>query len=160
MVIFALSINTNNNLKLNAMKASLIGEISLEILVNYMEENNLSVCETISEIHKNSEKYPEKPRKPYLKNSGYLVEVKEYSEKLEQYEKDIIDYDKIMIEYRNSENERNSIIENFIKTKSEFYERVPEKYQKKVYRLAYSNGHSGGYSEVYNTLIDIIDIFE
>lgn len=37
---------------------------------------------------------------------------------------------------------------------------VPEKYRKKLKEYAYREGHSGGWSEVYNCLLDLVDIFK
>ena len=142
------------------MKTNLKGDITLEIVNSYMEENNLSVSETIDSIQKNSIEYPNKPRKPYLEKKHSLEEVKEYSKKLEIYEKEIPLYEKILDEYSKKQGERNSVIENFIKKESGLLDNVPEKYQKKAYSLAYTNGHSGGYCEIYNNLVDIIEIFE
>jgi len=142
------------------MKTNLKGKITLEIVLSYMEENNLSVSETIDAIQKNSDEYPERPIKPYLTKKHSLDDVKLYTEKLQRYEESLPEYKKINDEYHKYFNDRNSVIENFIKTESCLYNNVPEKYQKKVYSLSYSNGHSGGYNEIYNNLVDIIEIFE
>lgn len=39
-------------------------------------------------------------------------------------------------------------------------EQIPSKYREKVLNYAYEQGHSSGWSEVYNYVLDLIDIFK
>ena len=53
-----------------------------------------------------------------------------------------------------------AVIEEIIKRVSYFYSSVPKQYQDKVFSHAYQEGHSNGYDEVYNYLLDLVNIFE
>lgn len=47
------------------------------------------------------------------------------------------------------------------KTKcNELLKEIPSRYRDKVFDYAYREGHSSGYSEVYNYLLDLVEIFK
>ena len=39
-------------------------------------------------------------------------------------------------------------------------EQVPEQYRDKLWEYAYMQGHSCGYQEVYNYMLDLVEIFK
>lgn len=38
--------------------------------------------------------------------------------------------------------------------------KIPEKYREKVKAYAYQEGHSSGWSEIYNYVLDLVEIFK
>lgn len=103
--------------------------------------------------------YPKQPAKPFLKNGHTTQDVLDYATKLSEYEKVMEVYHKEKEQYKEACNVINNAIVEYIKQSSGLYN-IPEKYQSKVYSLAYENGHSDGYYSVYYKLCDLVDIFE
>ena len=100
---------------------------------------------------------PKIPKKPiiHINNSSdakqYAIELEEYEKKYAEYEDNFYEYKKIKIAIEN-------VIVEFIKEMSGLND-IPEQYRDKVYSKAYEYGHSSGLSEVYNTLLDLVEIF-
>jgi len=98
---------------------------------------------------------PSKPRQPSNQTSETMLE---YSRELESYEKQLIDWRKWNHNYGIVKCEIDTIIIDYIKRESGFYD-IPEKYQQKVWDKAWSDGHGSGYSEVYHELCELNNIF-
>lgn len=101
----------------------------------------------------------DKPREPLLNsNKPTKEDIDSYTTKLELYSTDLAGF-KTKNEFYKSENSRlYSLLEDLIKEESGLNE-IPEQYRAKVYSYAYQQGHSSGYSEVYNYLLDLVGIF-
>lgn len=56
------------------------------------------------------------------------------------------------------QSEIDSVFEQYIREKSGL-NTIPEQYRDKVYSYAYQQGHSSGYCEVYNYLLELVYIF-
>lgn len=58
-------------------------------------------------------------------------------------------------------------VKNLMEKRDDYYrekcdnilKKVPERYRDKLYDYACMQGHSSGYSEVYNYLMDLVEIF-
>lgn len=130
-------------------------------IVHYFKQN--SIGDAVYQSIKLKESFlifPTLPSKPYLVSSHTLEEVKEYSKLLEEFDRKKKTFDKEKNEYKQSQSEIHNLIEEMIKEHSGFNLIVPEMYRKKVWLLAWEDGHSGGYSEVANQLSRLIEIFE
>lgn len=99
--------------------------------------------------------------KPILKDNHTSKDVEEYLKSLKDYESNDYDFSikeiynlRELIQFLNDTLMREA--ENF----SDFYNIVPVKYQNKVKSLAWEIGHSSGYSEYYNQLCSLVEIFE
>ena len=130
-----------------------------EILFNKYKLEGFSIDATIEFAKKKYLPYPDKPIKPILKSNSTSKEALEFANKLKDYEEEISSFELKKKEYYDRLNKINSIIEEFIKDVSNL-NLVPEQYRTKVYFLAYSKGHSSGWNEVYNELVDLVEIFE
>ena len=130
--------------------------LTLEYLIeNYSGDINRGI-----EFSEN--RYPEppnRPSKPILSNKPTSDEVFAYAHKLKEYEDLIIIYDEQKNNRLEKIDEINDIVEEFIKDVAGI-KNVPEKYREKVYSKAYSDGHSGGFYEVYQNLCELVDIFD
>lgn len=103
--------------------------------------------------------YPEKPSKPILKRDGTSKEATQYAKDLADWENADIEYKKQKDAYNKGKNQVDEVIESFIKDLAGL-NNIPEKYREKVWSKAWQEGHSSGYSEVYNCLVDLLDIFQ
>jgi phenylalanyl-tRNA synthetase alpha subunit len=96
--------------------------------------------------------------RPFLKSKHTSEEAMKYAEEFKAYEenkkaeKDEIEANKHFT------SEAMDVFEEFVKNKADFYS-VPEQYQPKVWSKAYQDGHSHGYSSIYNHLVELIEIF-
>ena len=79
------------------------------------------------------------------------LNLKNMKKKYAEYEVRYFEYKKVKIAIEN-------VAVEFIKEMSGLNE-IPEQYRDKVYSKAYEYGHSSGLSEVYNTLVDLVEIF-
>lgn len=125
-----------------------------------LDLEKFSVQEAIEYIGSLEPSYTQAPKTPRLGTGHTSTEVKEYASLLEQYEKDIIAHK----ETRKIENEQikqlNTVLEDYIKDEAGLYDHVPKDKQDKVWSLAWQQGHSSGYSEIYNHLLDLVNLFE
>ena len=83
----------------------------------------------------------------------------EYANNLSEYEKLKKDEDDAYAKANVHNNAVDEIIEQWMKEKSGLND-IPEQYRAKVYSLAYQNGHSSGYSEIFGQLTELVDIFK
>ncbi len=102
---------------------------------------------------------PEKPKKPILSNPHTSQDAAKYTSDLALYETRMVRYKEESDAHRNHCNEISRVIEEYIKDEAGI-SIVPEQYRDKLYRYAYSEGHSSGYYQVFNTLTQLIEIFE
>lgn len=115
----------------------------------------LTVHEAVEEARKLYLPYPNRvPRE--FKQTGLTPG--EYKEAYEAWEKARTEYEKAMASYEKRYSEVNDALEDLIKTEAGF-EKVPEASRGKVWALAWENGHSSGYLEVYYQLIDLVALF-
>jgi hypothetical protein len=105
-------------------------------------------------------KYPQTIRKPILIKNHTSKDLKEYTILLENYENDLLKYKEEKEIYYKEYRELNSIIEEYIKEITGFYNIVPKDKQDKVWSKAYQDGHSDGNTEIYNKLQSLIELFE
>lgn len=120
----------------------------------------LSVYEAEKEIRTYlNDLYVHRPIKPKLKSqtpteeelTTYVTQTQEYEVALKEYETNN--------DFYNSESKRlYDILDDIIREDSGLND-IPEEYRSKVYIHAYRQGHSGGYSEVYNCLCNLVEIF-
>lgn len=101
--------------------------------------------------------FPKAPKKP-IANISNSSNAKQYAIELEEYEKKYAEYEVRCFEYKKVKIAIENVAVEFIKEMSGLNE-IPEQYRDKVYSKAYEYGHSGGLSEVYNTLVDLVEIF-
>jgi len=104
---------------------------------------------------------PVRPNKPNLSTKHTSYVASEYAKELGIYEAVLLpEYQSKLKEFNELRDLNNNLIVEFIKDESGFSKIVPSQYQDKVYAYAYQQGHSGGFSEIYNILNDLIGIFE
>lgn len=103
--------------------------------------------------------YVHKPKEPSLKSLKpteedmdlFLAEKEKYKTELEEYKiKNTFYGEEIMRLY--------FLLEEMIKDDSGLND-IPEQYRDKLYNYAWEKGHSSGYSEVYNCLCNLVEIF-
>lgn len=126
-----------------------------EILTRHTE----GVYKTISEAYKFSVEYPDRPKKPLLSQNAGSVSAAKYAEELAAYEKEYAEYAESRKLIQDHNGKIDQLIEAFVREESGL-NTIPEQYRDKVYRHAYQTGHSSGFSEIYNHLLDLIEIFE
>jgi hypothetical protein len=128
--------------------------------VNKFREENGSVefHQLIIIIEKSASPHPERPSKPTLNKNHNSQQVKIYSSQMEEYEKDMVQYDECLKIYRKECSDIAFIIEQLIKDEA-CLESVPEKSRDKVYSKAWSDGHSSGFYQVYQELVELVDLF-
>lgn len=115
--------------------------------------------EAIEYVRKLEPDYISRPSKPSLKNNATSSEVKSYAIELENYELSLVEYTANK-QIRDTEvRQLYGILEEFLKEDSGFYEYIPKEKQNKVWSYAWQQGHSSGYSEVYNYLLDLVELF-
>ncbi len=140
-------------------------------LIKISAENLLSVHETLNRVRELEREardkviippYKLKPKSEdfYKKsNSPTLKEIREYADAVEGYEK----YEKkrkaAMKKQGNVVPRTGDVLEGFIREMSGL-NTIPGKYRDKVYRYAWEQGHSSGYSEVFHYLQELVEIFE
>jgi hypothetical protein len=115
----------------------------------------------IAWMEDNLPSYPEKPNRPKEPNSyATPQEYRDYASALELYANEKEEYDRLNREYRERRMDLETIVQKFIWKNTGLDTVVPEQYRDKVWSLAYDLGHSYGYSEIQNHLIDLVDIFK
>ena len=134
-------------------------KITIETINSYHVDSG-SIYNTIKWAFDSKEvQYPINPTKPHLSPKHTSEDAKQYAINLDKYE--TIEYPKFREEkakYQAERNEIESVVIEFIKEESGL-NTIPEQYRDKIYSKAYKDGHSGGYYEVYNHLLDLIEIF-
>ena len=115
------------------------------------------LTEQLKEVDSTLPPYPKRPSKPQLKGSS-SSEAKIYAEKLEEYENLLNEYSIAMKAYNDADHEANGLRKKIV---CDYYglDTVPEKYQDKIWKFAWDQGHSGGWTEVGYYLDKLLDIF-
>jgi hypothetical protein len=116
--------------------------------------------EACEHIRKLEPLYTSRPSKPTLKINASSSEAKQYATELEQWEISLVEYTANK-EIRDIEaRQLYDVLEDYLKEESRFYQYVPKESQNKVWSYAWKQGHSLGYSQVYNYLLELVDLFE
>lgn len=118
-----------------------------------------SVNEVIKFAQSKYPVYPTNPSKPYLKSNANPTEIRKHADDVEDYETKKAEYVLAKGNYSTDTNEINKNLEDWIKNHAGLLN-IPTKSQDKVWNKAWEDGHSDGYYEVYNKLMDLIDLFE
>jgi hypothetical protein len=100
----------------------------------------------------------ERPHKPILANKATSDDVFIYGNLLKGYEDQMEKYKADKAVYDQANHDIESVIEEYVKSEAGLDD-VPEQYRAKVYSYAYQEGHSSGWSGIYNHLIELVDIF-
>lgn len=104
-------------------------------------------------------KYPKKPHEPQLSSFKPSVEdIENYQKQLDEYSSLLESYKEAKKIYDEVSNTIDSIKEEMIRVDSGL-NNIPEQYREKVYNIAWRNGHSWGYTSVYNHLCELVEIF-
>ena len=110
------------------------------------------------EDYKNTVPFPKKPIKPNLAYEDCTsTTARKYADKLEVWEKEMENY-KLQMDAYTAEEQR--LMGQFYADALE--ESGLEKHPKSniIYSKAWEDGHSGGYSEVFNKLLDLAEFVE
>ncbi len=125
----------------------------------------LSVLESFGDVYgairfvrESHKPWPDSITKPFLKRDHSVAEAKDYAKALEKYTKDEILYKKAKDEVIKYNNELDNLLETLMKEESGL-NKLPEANRAKIWSLAWENGHSSGYSDVYTHLCDYINLF-
>lgn len=108
--------------------------------------------------YENTLPFPQKPIKPNLSYNNCTPQMaREYADKLEIWERECVLHKLLMDDYREEE----------IRLTKQFYDDAIKEaglsnHPKKdiIYSKAWEDGHSGGYSEVFNKLLDLAEFVE
>jgi len=101
--------------------------------------------------------YPEKPRKPVLLTGANSEAIRAYADAFAEFEKKFAEFEAKRSDYYKRKSEIEDQVVELIKKESGFYS-IPEKYQSKVWSLAYSKNDN--HYDTYLFLCDLVDIFE
>jgi len=103
--------------------------------------------------------YPEKPEKPVLDRNHNAEQAKVYAMLMLSYENAFAEFEKARMEHLNHKGKIEHEIREMIRKESGLDD-IPEQYRWKVWELAWKEGHSAGYYEVYHWLCKLVEIFE
>jgi hypothetical protein len=143
---------------------------TLKELLEVQEKNYLSTHEVLTRIREIEieerkkvviPEYKTKPRTSefYKKNNDPTAkELRAYADAVEGHEKYNRARDKAQKKQRNATPNTGDLMEQFIRHESGLVD-IPKRYQDKVYRFAWEQGHSSGYSEVFYYLQELVGIF-
>ena len=128
-------------------------------LFNYLVEHFGSVNDAVEYVRTLYPKYPETPVKPRLLTiKSTPAEHRKYADELEKFNELMVTFRQEKDEYHKKVNEINAELEKYIKEMAGMNS-VPEKYHAKLWSKAWEDGHANGYTEVYNELCELVDIF-
>ena len=128
--------------------------------IDYINQFGSNVYEATEYAKSLHPEYPSKPVKPIIRNpkSPSPTDHRDYAVALEKYEQEMAEWKIKRDEFNNFSSKINSELVEYIKEVAGL-NTIPEKYRDKVWNKAYEDGHANGYTEVYNQLIDLVDIF-
>jgi hypothetical protein len=112
-------------------------------------------CEYIKSLYP---EYPKKPAKPAYSSLKTSAHARQYADELDAWEESRKKYEADHGAYMDKVNHLNELLETHIKDVAGV-SMVPKQYRDKLWSLAWDRGHSSGYSEVYNELSLLVDIF-
>lgn len=132
-------------------------EITVESLIQNFGDN---VNQAIKHLEQLLPPIPSRSVKPVLNKNLFLTsdQVLEFSKKLKAYEEATVKDHEALNEFKKGRFEMDNILTSYIKEVSGLND-IPEQYREKVYSLAYSNGHSEGFTGIYNNLVELVEIF-
>jgi hypothetical protein len=102
---------------------------------------------------------PIQPTKPIEPKNGTPEDYKKYATEMLGYSELLGEYKTLLTEYNKALSEGDVVFRTFIWKYTGLNTEVPEQYRSKVWSMAYQLGHSYGYSEIQNYLLDLVDIF-
>lgn len=123
-----------------------------------LEVKNGNVYQSIRDADTLRAIYPDRPKKPFLTKGAGSVAAQKYAEELAAYESENETCKQARDAAQEHNRKVNELIETLIREESGL-NLIPEQYRDKVYAYAWQTGHSSGYSEVYNHLSELVDIF-
>lgn len=104
--------------------------------------------------------YPKKSPKPILPPNHRSTDVEVYLIAMKEWEADVENYDALKKQINDHNYMVDQLIMRFIWDASGLNSHVPEQYRQKLWDLAWAEGHSDGYCEVFNRLNRLVEIFE
>jgi hypothetical protein len=126
----------------------------------YLEEVFMDNASVAAEYCKSLyPEYPKKPTKPTLNRTHTKKELSDYQKAFDTYLKDEVKYKELRDFYRDESDAVDQVMIAYMKDISGFNAHVPDDKKDKVWNKAWSDGHSSGYGEVYNYLVDLVDLF-
>ena len=123
-----------------------------------LEVKNGNVYQAIRDADTLKADYSFHPKKPFLLKGANSGTAQKYAQDLAAYEAAKEVYNKEAKAAQEHNRKVYQLIENLIREESGL-NFIPEQYRDKVYSHALQSGHSSGYSEVYNHLCELVDIF-
>ena len=103
--------------------------------------------------------YPEKPRKPVLLTGANSEAMRVYADAFAEFEKKFAEFEAERVIYYQRKGEIEHMITDLISRESGL-DSIPEQYRDKIWCIAWEEGHSSGYYEVYQWLCKLVEIFE
>ncbi len=103
--------------------------------------------------------YPEKPKKPVLLTGATSDDMRKYADDFDEFQVKFAEFEAKRVEYYQRKSEVEASVVEFIKDESGFNS-IPEQYRAKIWSIAWEEGHSAGYHEVYQWLCRLVEIFE
>ena len=103
--------------------------------------------------------YPDSPRRPSRPTKDNSETLTVYLKEIKGYEINKGIYDREWEEAQAESEFYTLILAEYMKELSGLND-IPEQYRNKVYCYAWSEYHSNGLSEIYNHLLDLVDIFK
>ncbi len=123
-------------------------------------DKELTLYSKLDLLRQLSNGYVDLPTKPMLKSlTPTDVDMLQYAQDLIQYDIDL----PIATQASRERNEFNRDVQSEMKCiicDESGLNDIPEQYRDKVYSKAWQDGHSGGYIEVYNELLDLVALFK
>ncbi len=116
------------------------------------------VQKAIDTIKAKELEWPKSPKKPYLKNQHNATDVFEYAKELSNYEKDKKIYDLGLKDVQEYNNKLECVLVEYIQEEAGL-NNLPKDKRSKVWNLAWERGHASGFYEVYQNLVDLVDLF-
>ena len=103
--------------------------------------------------------YPEKPKKPVLLTGATSDDMRKYADAFDEFQVKFAEFEAQRVAYYQCKFDIEQEVIKLICDESGI-DSIPEQYREKVYRLAWQEGHSAGYHEVYQWLCRFVEIFE
>jgi len=103
--------------------------------------------------------YPEKPKKPVLLTGATSDDMRKYADAFDEFQVKFAEFEAQRVAYYQCKFDIEQEVIKLICDESGI-DSIPEQYREKVYRLAWQEGHSAGYHEVYQWLTRLVEIFE
>ena len=102
---------------------------------------------------------PEKPNKPTLPAKHTAEMARAHAVNIEVFEAEFVEYDKARDTYLLNKGRIEHQVGELISRESGLFN-LPEQYRDKIWSIAWKEGRSAGYHEVYQWLCKLVEIFE